>query len=246
MEPALSPTTHLRLGTVDGMDAVRALLSSLGRADGEFLHRVVLSLLDTAPDILRPSCALLLGQAFGSFGDQRMVRFAAALQCVVLATAVHRSWSIRPRVHDQLEVLAGDFLYAQAAMLTASVQDLQVMGALSSAIKQLCNQGLDENERYSLAPLFALAAEGTSSLLGIDDVRSSAVLDFGRALDLLARPGVLPVDVASARTMARRSAAQFARDEKLQRLLLLIDEVQPVPWAQMAADQAAPSAVGEA
>jgi len=207
------------LDATEGLAAVRAILLDLGKNDSAFLHRAVNSLFESAPDLLLPIAVLTLTDVLGSPADDRAVRFAAALQCVVAATALHRAG---PRgAPDHLEVLAGDYLYAQAAVLTSRLNQLSIMRGLSRAIKLLCRNSLEHPTEPGLRPLFELGAEAVACLLTLDPERAQAVVGYGRLLDRLRASH----DLSGAHHEARCFAEHFASGRAIGRICALAERV---------------------
>jgi hypothetical protein len=131
---------------------VHALLWHLGDADGAFLHDLVRTLLDGPRDAHRAAAALLLAKAIGDEVPAAVIQLAAAVQIVHAASLAHRFGNPGPErsLDERLVVLAGDYLYAQAAVLTAGLGNLSVMAGLAESIKALC-RAVMQSERRSLA-----------------------------------------------------------------------------------------------
>ena len=190
-----------------GIVRVEQLLRGLGAGDGEFLHQVIGDLLFAAPDMFRPTTALLVAEALGAEGDERVVRFAAAVQIVYAAMHTHQQVRLaREPAAGNLVVLAGDYLYAQAAVIAAGLDHLPVMALLSEAIKEICRQGLEEpqgviagatpindasvgavhpDRRVGAVGLFELSTAGAALLAGAPAAAIAAAGRYGSALDAL-------------------------------------------------------------
>jgi hypothetical protein len=226
-----------------GLDRVRFLLGRVGGEDGAFVQQVLASVLDAAPDQLRPLSALVLADAAGRPGDEPVVRFAAALHCVVAATVVHRGWfaAREDTGRDHLQVLAGDYLYAQAAVFVAQLHDLRLMSALSAAIMELSASPDQQPGSLSLAPLFHLSGVGVGILLDLSAERAHAGATYGRLLDACAARRKGPAAQRARVQAAGQAARLFALPHKvsqLDRLAALVagvqdshDEVVPVSIA---------------
>ena len=131
---------------------VHELLWRLGDADGAFLHDLVRGVLDRPIDTYRPAAAILVAAATREYVPQFIIQFAAAVQIVHAASFAHQfaGWAepdYAPSLDDRLAVLAGDYLYAQAAVLTAGLTNLNVMAALAESIKAICRTELAPNRR---------------------------------------------------------------------------------------------------
>jgi hypothetical protein len=176
--------------------AVGQVLRTIGSDDGRVLHGIVSDLLLATDDLLRPAIVCLVARALDSDGDPRVVQFAAAVQLVHIAAQAHqiRTADVTGEPRDHLTVLVGDYLYAQAAVLTAGLRHLSVMAMVSEAIMGICRRAVAETARGSLPSipgpesecqsegLFELSASGPAVLLGQEhQVQSLAA--YGRALD---------------------------------------------------------------
>ena len=211
------PDVAADVAPITGVPRVEALLRDLGAGDGEFLHQVIGDLLFAAPDMLRSTTGLLIAETLGAGDDDRVVRFAAAVQIVYAAMHTHQQVRLAHEpAGGNLVVLAGDYLYAQAAVIAAGLEHLPVMALLSEAIKEICRQGLDgpldalADDEASREPapgavgLFELSAGGAALLAAAPAAAVIAAGRYGAALDTL----------ASARTpaAARASIVLRARD----------------------------------
>lgn len=200
-----------------GVSRVEALLRDLGAGDGEFLHQVIGDLLFAAPDMLRSTTGLLIADTLGAGDDDRVVRFAAAVQIVYAAMHTHQQVRLAHEpAGGNLVVLAGDYLYAQAAVIAAGLEHLPVMALLSEAIKEICRQGLDgpldtladdaagREPALGAVGLFELSAVGAALLADAPAAAVAVAGRYGAALDTL----------TSARTpiAARASIVLRARD----------------------------------
>ncbi|HWE63992.1 MAG TPA: hypothetical protein VHB98_19940 [Chloroflexota bacterium] len=178
------------------LDSVLQMLHALGRDDGPFLQSVISALVLAPTDMLRPTVALLAAHALGRHGDPPLIRFAAALQIVYAASLAHRP-SVEDGAgaeHDHLTVLAGDYLYAQAAMLTASLEQLTIMSMLSATIMSICRSeasGIDapvvpcaaDPQTSADGGLFRLSAAGAAVLCSAEASLVEALASFGQLLD---------------------------------------------------------------
>lgn len=175
---------------------VQELLGGLGVEDGQFLHHVLGRLLALPTDLFRPGVVLLVGKAAGGTGGTSLVQFGAAVQIVHAASLAHQIVAdIRNETgeRDQLRVLAGDYLYAQAALITANLRHFAVMSSLAAAIQTICARDLGGilggQQGSAIAPsmgMFRLSTLGAGLLSRCSDA-TLAVLDaYGSALDAVA------------------------------------------------------------
>jgi len=173
---------------------VSQFLARLGASDGEYLHHVIQTLLVRHENPLTAGIALLVSRAFVGSVPDSVLRYAAAVQIVEVAGLAHRQIlrgnplvpAEQPAIDLHLVVLAGDYLYSQAAFITAGLEDLTVMRLLAEVIKEQC-RGEVARERGKASSglsgtLYALAAVGTGHLIGCDDERLEELRDFALVL----------------------------------------------------------------
>ena len=177
----------------DDLHRMRSLLAMLGNADGEYIHHVIQTMLAEPSSQLRPAVALLTAQMAVGEVSVRVLQFAAVVHMVHTAAKSHHQTSDRqaqtegdpPQGPANFTLLAGDYLYAQAAYLTAGLHDLDVMSLLASTIQRLCRAELAgppfPNGTSDMTGLFQLSAVGSARLVGCGQ----------RALDICGRYGAL-------------------------------------------------------
>jgi geranylgeranyl pyrophosphate synthase len=187
---------------IDRFDEVRAeaiqvdeLLLSLGATDGEYLYHVVQTLLDTDRNPYQSGVALLVARAIAGEVPAEVVRFAAAVKIVDVAALAHRqaaplaalSPTEQPAIDAHLVVLAGDYLYAQAAYITAGLCNLSVMAILAEEIKAQCRREMGrlraDVPSTNNPGLYTLSVLGTGQLLGCDARMLAALREYGAVLD---------------------------------------------------------------
>jgi geranylgeranyl pyrophosphate synthase len=174
---------------------VKALLSSIGATDGEYLHHVVQTLLDRPHNPYRPAVALLVARAASGAVPEQVIRFAAAIQIIAVAALTHRRTAAdaslvpaeQPNIDSRLVVLAGDYLYAQAAYMTAGLQNLNVMAILAEEIKRQCRGEVARHNGHAAAGaaagLYSLSAVGAGFLLDCDTAAIAELRQYGAVLD---------------------------------------------------------------
>ncbi len=175
-------------------ERVSRFLARLGKADGEYLHHVIQTLLDRHGNPITARVALLVSRAFVDSVPDRVLRFAVAVQIVEVAGLAHRQMmrgdplvpAELPAVDLHLVVLAGDYLYSQAAFITAGLQDLTVMRLLADVIKDQCRGEAARQHGEPVADrsvnLYALAAVGTGHLIGCNASSLAELEEFARIL----------------------------------------------------------------
>jgi hypothetical protein len=189
-----------------GLGEVQRAMLGLGADDGPFLRHVISALVGLPGDLLRPAVALLIAQAIGKEADGRVIRLATAIQTVYAASLAHRQIMNggTDAETDRLMVLAADYLYAQAAVITAGLDNLQVMAMLAESIKQLCQDAMPDTPAAVVEAatqprasggascgsaatgshgLFQLSAAGTGRLLSCDDATMACLAAYGTLLD---------------------------------------------------------------
>ena len=200
MEPLLYQD-DFRVGSIQSpLEQVQRRLTSLGEEDSaflhaEFLHHVIQSLLALPTDLYRPSVALLTAHAIRGEVPALVINFAAAVQIVHAAALSHQLPAMpvpantdeREAQRDHIAVLAGDYLYAQAAYITAGLRHLTVMAQLAEAIKTLCTADVILQQGYMRQPygigLFRLSAAGAALLVNAHTSVVAAFAEYGSALD---------------------------------------------------------------
>ncbi|MDB5060020.1 MAG: Polyprenyl synthetase [Chloroflexi bacterium] len=174
---------------------VAQFLHSLGATDGEYVYHVVQTLLERPQKPYRSGVALLVARALRDSVPPEVVRFAAAVQVVAVAGLTHRQTvadstlvpAEQPAIDAHLVVLAGDYLYAQAAYITAGLQNLKVMAILAEEIKLQCQGEVarhnDHTAAGASAGLYSLSAVGTGYLLDCDPAQIAELQQYGNVLD---------------------------------------------------------------
>jgi hypothetical protein len=176
-------------------EQVAQFLQSLGATDGEYLYHVIQTLLEHPQNPYRPGVALLVARALRGTVPPEVVRFASAVQIVAVAGLTHRQTVTginlvpagKPTIDAHLVVLAGDYLYAQAAYITARLQNLKVMAILAEEIKLQCQGEVARHNGHSAAGasagLYSLSAVGTGYLLDCNPTQIAELQVYGAVLD---------------------------------------------------------------
>ena len=195
----------------DSMSRVDARLSAISAPEsGSTLGAVLkFSLGDTGKRI-RPAIVLLSSAAFGR-SDDAAIGLAAATECLHSATLVHDdivdgadSRRGRKAVHvmwsQAAAVLSGDFLFAAAADLVASLERPRIVRMFADTIMKMCRSEFDAPsfragsdgmlEDYLLkiegktASLFALCCEASAELADAGEPALAAMRGYGTNLGL--------------------------------------------------------------
>jgi len=162
---------------------------------------------------IRPTLALLSMHAAsdGTFDGDKAVRFAAGAELLHTATLIHDDLVDKselrrgqPTLNTLLPpgviVLAGDYLFARAAALGSSMENISLMLLFARTLETICNGELRQafssrNWRQSreayyykiyskTAALFVLTTEGGAMLAGASQTIQEALREYGHKLGL--------------------------------------------------------------
>jgi hypothetical protein len=137
---------------------------------------------------------------------------------------------------ERLVVLTGDYLYAQAAAITANLKNLQVMAQLAESIKAICREGAYlpavRVASFRSDGLYRLSLWGAAELLRLPpDLQASLEL-VGHALDAAADAQTPPgagLHAALSHLEATPSFATLAGAESLRASLLALAPGDALP-----------------
>ncbi len=161
---------------------------------------------------LRPAMTIACGRLFGRAAAP-LSAMAAAVELLHTATLIHddvvdQSDSRRGEptlysvVGNAVAILAGDYLFAQAAATAAETNNLRIIRLFADSVRTLCTGQIDESsrsgaERYELdraayyrtieaktAALFVLACESGAILGEATLEQADALRRYGRSLGL--------------------------------------------------------------
>jgi geranylgeranyl pyrophosphate synthase len=186
-------------------------LGLVGHDAGPLLHEAIVHHLRTGGKRLRPRLAVLSGRLVGGDSSTKLVQLAAITELVHAASLVHDDTldeastrrgvaTVSAKWGNHIAVLVGDYLFAQAAILTASLGSLRLMDLLAETIRSLVQGELAQMsaayrieasaENYESriaaksASLFVLAAEGGAVCAGASDEQAHALRAYARNLGL--------------------------------------------------------------
>lgn len=191
---------------------VESELGLVGHDAGPLLREAIRHHLRTGGKRMRPRMAVLSGRmvAHGATSDG-LVRFAAVTELVHAASLVHDDTldeastrrgiaTVSSQWGNHIAVLVGDYLFAQAAIVTADLGSLRLMALLADTIQSLVQGELAQMgaayrieasaENYEMriaaksASLFVLAAEGGGVHAGASDEQACALRDYAYNLGL--------------------------------------------------------------
>ncbi len=186
-------------------------LALVGQEAGPVLHEAIRHHLSTGGKRIRPRIALLAGRMLLGQAPDALVRFAAVTELVHAASLVHDDTideagtrrgepTVDSRFGSHISVLVGDYLFAQAAIITAGLGSLRLMSLLAATIQALVRGELRQmSAAYKIdasaanyesrisdksASLFVLAAEGAAVLAGAPEEEVIALRRYGQQLGL--------------------------------------------------------------
>ncbi len=134
------------------LNQVNAMLEEKLLADNELIHEVAQYLLLASGKRLRPALVLLSGQFAQDLAPtraQRLVKVAAAVEMIHMATLVHDDIiddavlrrgmpAVRTQFSNAVAVLSGDFLFAAAFRLFSSAGDLNIVDMAAHVVHVMC------------------------------------------------------------------------------------------------------------
>lgn len=139
--------SDLQAGITDELDDVRDQISKLIAADFGLIAEVNSHLLRMQGKMFRPTLLLLVNRAVGA-GDDRVVRLAAVVELIHLATLVHDDSvdhsvlrrgmpTINSLFSHQVSVIMGDYLYSRAVIELVKLSDLAPLEVLSRVTNEM-------------------------------------------------------------------------------------------------------------
>lgn len=186
------------------MREVDLMLADALKRDNLLMAEVSDHLLEASGKRLRPALVLLCG-SFAGEHSERLTRVATAVELIHMATLVHDDIiddaalrrgvaSARDRFGDPVAVLAGDFLFAKAFQLFASVNDPRVVNEAAEVVGVMCSgeiqQQLDQGRVASESEYFARIEAKTARFIEASCRLGAMAAGLERsAEDLLARFG---------------------------------------------------------
>ncbi len=199
------------LGLVhEELQRVEQKMREAGQVEYEPLAAVLDYLLKSGGKRLRPALALLSCK-FHPADPEKTISLAASVEMLHTATLVHDDMidnSLIRRGNPTLNatwnsgatVLAGDFLFAQAAGLAAETENVRVMSIFAQTLTTICSGELKQifngrgrlptREEYyqriysKTASLFAASTEAGAVLSGAPEPEVQALREYGRTLGM--------------------------------------------------------------
>jgi all-trans-nonaprenyl-diphosphate synthase len=204
-------STHLNATLEEDLRRVEIELGHVGHDADWVLRDAIRHHLRTGGKRMRPRLALLAGRLVGGVTSDGLVQLAAVTELVHAASLVHDDTldeagtrrgvaTVSSQWGDHIAVLVGDYLFAQAAILTAGLGSLRLMGLLAETIQSLVQGELAQMDaayrieasalNYEMriaaktASLFILAAEGGAVYVGTNDEQARALSGYAYNLGL--------------------------------------------------------------
>ncbi|HWE64594.1 MAG TPA: polyprenyl synthetase family protein, partial [Chloroflexota bacterium] len=195
----------------DDLARVEEELALVGHDAGPVLYEAIRHHLHTGGKRIRPRLALMAGHLICGYIPDGLVRFAAVTELVHAASLVHDDTldeaatrrgitTVSAQWGNQVAVLVGDYLFAQAALLTAGLESVRLMAILATTIQALVQgelrqmsaayrvQASAENYESRIgaksASLFVLAAEGGATCVGASAEQALALQRYAYAMGL--------------------------------------------------------------
>jgi geranylgeranyl pyrophosphate synthase len=193
------------------LEHVRQVLQRIGEGDNPVLVHTIRHLFGSRGKYIRPALALLVGRLFKPVAEARLIEFAAAMEVVHTASLVHDDTldeaatrrghtTVNAGWNGHIAILVGDYLFAQAAIVTAGLGELRVMAMLADTIQALVRGELRQMETAfdweqteadyvakignKTASLLALCTEGAGVLSGASAAQLRRLRLFGYNLGL--------------------------------------------------------------
>lgn len=204
-------SSTVRGAGIDDLARVEQELMLVGRDAGPALHEAIRHHLRTGGKRLRPRLAVTAGRLICGYVPDGLIRFAAVTELVHAASLVHDDTlddagtrrgvrTVSAEWGSHVAVLVGDYLFAQAALLTAGLDSLRLMSLLAATIQALVQGELwqmsaayrvDTSEQNyearigaKSASLFVLAAEGGATYAGGRPDQTAALQHYAERLGL--------------------------------------------------------------
>ena len=202
--PSLFPSIQ------EDLPEVERLIRALARVDSPWLSELLNYVLRPGGKRLRPALTLLAGQ-FYTYDQERLLTMAAAVELLHTATLVHddtidraevrRGMSTVNAVWDgSVAVLAGDYLFAQSAVLAASTESMRVVQLFARTLMTIVDGEMRQQksafawnqtrEEYyericrKTASLFSMATESGAVLSGAPEPAIEALITYGYNLGM--------------------------------------------------------------
>lgn len=189
---------------------VERFIQSLASGDTPWLTELLNYILRPAGKRLRPALTLMAGQ-FYDYDRDRLTKMAAAVELLHTATLVHDDTidraevrrgisTVNARWDGNIAVLAGDYLFAQSAVLAASTGSMRVVQLFARTLMTIVSGEMQQQkssfawqqtrEEYyqrisrKTASLFSMATESGAVLSGAPEPAIQALTAYGYNLGM--------------------------------------------------------------
>jgi geranylgeranyl pyrophosphate synthase len=189
---------------------VETRLRAASHAEFGPLAEVIESVIFSGGKRIRPALVLLCGRMH-PVEDEPLLRLATAVEMLHLATLIHDDLldkspvrrgapTISSRWNEKATVLAGDYVLARAAQISAEVENFQVMSIFAQAVMVICEGEIrqdfnghhattDRQDYYDrifakTASLFSACAEAAAVLNSAPEAERAALREYGRNLGM--------------------------------------------------------------
>jgi geranylgeranyl pyrophosphate synthase len=189
---------------------VEGALRDYARAEFGPLSEVIESTIGGGGKRVRPALVLLSGR-FHPVAQENLYRLSVAVELLHVATLIHDDLldkssmrrgipTVSSRWNEKATVLAGDFMLAKAAKISAQVGDFEVMAIFADAIMAICEGEIrqdfnghsgspDRSDYYArirakTASLFAACTESAAVLSRAPEIERQALREYGHNLGM--------------------------------------------------------------
>jgi all-trans-nonaprenyl-diphosphate synthase len=187
---------------------VRQSLLALAPAQTPLLASALAHATARPGKLLRPKMTLLCGHAVGCQATNALIEAAAVAEMIHVATLLHDDVlddaelrrglpTVKQTWGNEVAILAGDYLLAQASMKLSQIGHIRLVAIFSQVLASLCDGEINQlcnryNTTLTLSQyltkcemktgcLFAAAAEAAGVLANLPEERVQALAQFGMA-----------------------------------------------------------------
>ena len=193
---------------VQQLDAVRASLLAMLPPHSLWLADALQHSLGRAGKLLRPQMTLICGQMMGCTQTDALIEAAAVAEMIHIATLLHDDVlddaalrrglpTVKQRWGNEVAILSGDYLLAQASLKLSRIGNIRLVGIFSEVLAALCDGEVNQLcSRYQLditlqdyltkcqqktACLFGAACEAAGVVAHLPEQDIQALKQFGLA-----------------------------------------------------------------
>jgi heptaprenyl diphosphate synthase len=142
------------------LEAVEAVIKTSLKTRNKTVKEALVGFVESGGKRLRPAFTIL-GGTFGDYREDEIIKIAAALEIIHMATLIHddiiddaKLRRGKETVHSVLgkdvAVYSGDFLLTRAFMLVAEYADMNMLKQVAKASAYICDSEIAQNEqRYA-------------------------------------------------------------------------------------------------